>query len=34
MMSFSGKPSIDAFAKRHELHYQPKKVGADGDEQY
>jgi hypothetical protein len=34
MMSFSGKPSVDGFAKRYELHYQPKKVGVDGGEKY
>jgi hypothetical protein len=34
MMSFSGKPSSDGFAKRYELHYQPKKVGADRGEKY
>jgi hypothetical protein len=31
-MSFGGKPSNDDFAKRYELHYQPKKVEVDGGE--
>jgi hypothetical protein len=30
MMSFYGEPSSDEFAKRYELHYQPKKVEVDG----
>jgi hypothetical protein len=30
MMSFGSEPSSDGFAKRYELHYQPKKVIADG----
>jgi hypothetical protein len=34
MLSFSEKPSGDGFAKRYELHYQPKKVDADGVEKY
>jgi hypothetical protein len=30
--SFGGVPSVDAFTKQYELHYQPKKVGtAKGD---
>jgi hypothetical protein len=33
-MSFSGKPSGDGFAKRYELHYQPKKVGGDKYQQF
>jgi hypothetical protein len=32
MMSFGGEPSSDGFAKRYELHYQPKKVIVDGFE--
>jgi hypothetical protein len=34
MMSFGGKPSGDGFAKRYELHYQPKKVGGDRGDKY
>jgi hypothetical protein len=34
VISFSGKPSDDGFAKRYELHYQPKKVEADRSEKY
>jgi hypothetical protein len=34
VMSFGGKPSGDSFAKRYELHYQLKKVGADGGDKY
>jgi hypothetical protein len=34
VLSFSGKPSGDGFTKRSELHYQPKKVDADGVEKY
>jgi hypothetical protein len=26
MASFRGAPSADGFAKRYELHYQPKKI--------
>jgi hypothetical protein len=33
-MSFGGKPSGNGFAKCYELHYQPKKVVADGGEKY
>jgi hypothetical protein len=33
-MSFGGKPNGDGFVKHYELHYQPKKVGAGGGEQY
>jgi hypothetical protein len=33
-MSFGGKPSGDGLAKRYELHYQLKKVGANGGEKY
>jgi hypothetical protein len=32
VMSFYRKPSSDGFAKRHELHYQPKKVDVDRSE--
>jgi hypothetical protein len=34
VMSFGGKPNSDGFVKRYELHYQPKKVEADGGEKY
>jgi hypothetical protein len=34
MMSFSGKPNGDGFAKCYELHYQPKKVGGDKYQQF
>jgi hypothetical protein len=34
LLSFCGKPSSDGFAKRHELHYQPKKVPVDGFNKY
>jgi hypothetical protein len=34
VISFGGKPSGDGFVKHYELHYQPKKVGADGGEKY
>jgi hypothetical protein len=34
MLSFGGKPSGDGFSKRYELHYQPKKMDADGVEKY
>jgi hypothetical protein len=34
VMSFPGKPSGDGFAKRYELHYQPKKVETEGGEKY
>jgi hypothetical protein len=30
VLSFGGEPSSDGFAKRYELHYQPKKVTAVG----
>jgi hypothetical protein len=30
VLSFGGEPSSDGFAKRYELHYQPKKVAVDG----
>jgi hypothetical protein len=30
VLSFDGEPSSDGFAKRYELHYQPKKVVVDG----
>jgi hypothetical protein len=33
-MSFGGEPSSDDFAKRYELHYQPKKVEVDGGEKF
>jgi hypothetical protein len=33
-MSFDGKPSDDGFVKHYELHYQSKKVEADGSEKY
>jgi hypothetical protein len=34
VMSFGGKPNDDGFAKRYELHYQLKKIGADGGDKY
>jgi hypothetical protein len=34
VLSFSEKPSGDGFMKHYELHYQPKKVDADGVEKY
>jgi hypothetical protein len=34
VLSFSGEPSSDGFAKCHELHYQPKKVPVDGFDKY
>jgi hypothetical protein len=34
VLSFGGEPSKDDFAKRYELHYQPKKVAADGFEKF
>jgi hypothetical protein len=34
VLSFGGEPSSDDFAKRHELHYQPKKVLVDGFDKY
>jgi hypothetical protein len=34
MMSFGGKPSGDGFAKRYELHYEPKKIGGDEGDMY
>jgi hypothetical protein len=34
MLSFGGGPSSDGFAKRYELHYQPKKVAIDGFEKF
>jgi hypothetical protein len=34
MLSFDEKPSGDSFTKRYELHYQPKKVDADGVKKY
>jgi hypothetical protein len=30
VMSFKGVPSADGFAKRYELHYQPRKMEVDG----
>jgi hypothetical protein len=30
VLSFSEEPSSDGFAKRYELHYQPKKAALDG----
>jgi hypothetical protein len=30
VMSFKGVPSTDGFAKRYELHYQPRKMEVDG----
>jgi hypothetical protein len=30
--SFGGAPSIDGFAKRFEIHYQPRKMEVDGVE--
>jgi hypothetical protein len=32
VISFRGVPSADGFAKRWELHYQPKKMSVDGAE--
>jgi hypothetical protein len=32
VLSFGGDPSSDGFAKRHELHYQPKKAAVNGFE--
>jgi hypothetical protein len=34
VLSFGGEPSSDGFAKRYELHYQPKKVVVDGFERF
>jgi hypothetical protein len=34
VMSFYSEPSIDGFAKRYELHYQPKKMDVDGIENF
>jgi hypothetical protein len=34
VLSFGEEPSSDNFAKRYELHYQPKKVPADGFEKF
>jgi hypothetical protein len=34
VLKFSGEPGSDGFAKRYELHYQPKKVIADGFEKF
>jgi hypothetical protein len=34
VMSFSENPNDDGFAKRYELHYQPKNVGGDGGDYY
>jgi dimeric dUTPase (all-alpha-NTP-PPase superfamily) len=34
VLSFDGKPNCDGFVKLYELHYQPKKVDADGVEKY
>jgi hypothetical protein len=34
VLSFGGEPSSNGFAKRHELHYQPKKVHVDGFNKY
>jgi hypothetical protein len=34
VISFSGEPSSDSFAKCYELHYQPKKVEVDGGEKF
>jgi hypothetical protein len=33
-LSFGGEPSSDGFAKRYELHYQPKKIAANGFEKF
>jgi hypothetical protein len=32
VMSFKGVPSTDGFARRYELHYQPRKMEVDADE--
>jgi hypothetical protein len=32
--SFGGVPSAEGFAKRYELHYQPRKMDVDGAEVY
>jgi hypothetical protein len=34
VLSFGGEPSSDGFAKRYELHYQSRKVAADGFEKF
>jgi hypothetical protein len=34
MLSFSGEPSSDGFAKHYELHYQSEKVVVDGFEKF
>jgi hypothetical protein len=34
VLSLSGEPSSDGFAKHYELHYQPKKVVVDGFEKF
>jgi hypothetical protein len=34
VLSFGGEPSSDGFAKRYELHYQPKKDPVDGFNKY
>jgi hypothetical protein len=34
VLSFGGEPRSDGFTKRYELHYQPKKVAADGFEKF
>jgi hypothetical protein len=34
VLSFDGEPSSNGFAKRYELHYQTKKVAADGFEKF
>jgi hypothetical protein len=34
VLSFGGEPSSDGFTKRHELHYQAKKVPVDGFDKY
>jgi hypothetical protein len=34
VLKVSGEPSSNGFAKRYELHYQPKKVAVDGFEKF
>jgi hypothetical protein len=34
VLSFGGEPSSVGFARRYELHYQPKKVTIDGFEKF
>jgi hypothetical protein len=34
VLSFGKEPSNDGFPKCYELHYQPKKIAADGFEKF